>query len=98
MAGRATYTEADKAKVFVVLTTNEGNIKRTSRETGVPAAVIHNYLGLPEIVAARSAIESGSIGRPDLAILNYLGVEDRHQSRGVKNRRRTSLSHRGAGE
>ena len=48
-----------------------------AREAGVPAAVIHNFLGLPEIVAARAAIDAGAIGRPDLAILDYLGVEDR---------------------
>jgi predicted dehydrogenase len=44
---------------------------------GVPAAIIHNYLELPEVIALRSVIDEGAIGRPEVAILNYLGVEDR---------------------
>lgn len=43
MAGRTTYTEADKARVFVVLTANDGNIKRTARETGVPESTVRNF-------------------------------------------------------
>ena len=44
---------------------------------GVPAGVIHNYLALPEVVAVGSIIDEGAIGRPEIAILNYLGIEDR---------------------
>lgn len=40
---RATYTDADKAKVYVVLITNEGNVKRTARETGVPEATVRRW-------------------------------------------------------
>ena len=47
----------------------------------VPVALIHNYLWLPEILAARRAIEDGAIGVPEVAILNYLGVEDRPGNR-----------------
>lgn len=43
MAGRATYTEEDKARVFVVLAANDGNVKRTSRETGVPVGTIRSW-------------------------------------------------------
>lgn len=43
MAGRATYTEADKAKVYVVLSANDGNVKRTSRETGVPENTVRRW-------------------------------------------------------
>jgi len=43
VAGRATYTEADKAKVYVVLTANDGNVKRTSRETGVPENTVRRW-------------------------------------------------------
>lgn len=45
--------------------------------TGVPIAMIHNYLHLPEIVAAREAIAAGAIGEPEVALMNALGVEDR---------------------
>jgi predicted dehydrogenase len=72
-AGRAVVCE----KPIALAPADGARIAAASRETGVPAAVIHNYLGLPEIVAARVAIDAGAIGRPELAILNYLGVEDR---------------------
>lgn len=43
MAGRATYTEEDKARVFVALTANGGNIKRTSRETETPENTVRRW-------------------------------------------------------
>lgn len=43
MAGRSTYTEADRAKVFTVLAANDGNIKRTARETNVPENTVRRW-------------------------------------------------------
>jgi len=43
VARRATYTEQDKARVYVVLTANDGNVKRTSRETGVPENTVRRW-------------------------------------------------------
>jgi len=43
----------------------------------VPVAMIHNYLHLPEVIAACDAIAEGAIGPPEVAIVNALGVEDR---------------------
>lgn len=43
MAGRATYTEQDKVRVYVALTANGGNIKRTARECGVPETTVRNF-------------------------------------------------------
>lgn len=43
MASRATYTEADKAQVYVVLATNDGNVKRTARDTGVPENTVRRW-------------------------------------------------------
>lgn len=43
MAGRATYTETDKATVYVVLRANDGNVKRTARETGVPENTVRRW-------------------------------------------------------
>lgn len=40
---RATYTEADKAQAYVVLTTNDGNVKRTARDTGVPENTVRRW-------------------------------------------------------
>lgn len=43
MAKRAAYTEQDKARVYVVLTANEGNVKRTARETDVPENTVRRW-------------------------------------------------------
>lgn len=40
---RATYTDADKARVYVVLTTNEGNVKRTARDTNLPENTVRRW-------------------------------------------------------
>lgn len=40
---RTTYTETDKANVFVVLTANGGNLKRTAREFGIPVSTIRRW-------------------------------------------------------
>lgn len=43
MAGRATYTDDQKAAVYVALAANEGNVKRTARDTGVPISTIRRW-------------------------------------------------------
>lgn len=43
MAARREYTDEEKARVFVALTTNQGNIKRTARDTGLPISTIRNW-------------------------------------------------------
>jgi len=43
VAGRATYTDEQKASAYVVLASNEGNIKRTSRDTGVPISTLRSW-------------------------------------------------------
>jgi len=43
VAGRTTYSEQAKARIYVVLTANGGNIKRTARETGVPESTVRNF-------------------------------------------------------
>lgn len=40
MAERRKYTDADRARVYTSLTINQGNIKRSARETGVPIATV----------------------------------------------------------
>lgn len=73
MAGRTTYTEADKARVFVVLTANDGNIKRTARETGVPESTVRNFKrefesNPPSPEAVEKEIETGDYAG-DLEVL-----------------------------
>lgn len=43
MAGRTRYSDSDKARVANVLAMNDGNIKRTSRETGVPENTVRDW-------------------------------------------------------
>lgn len=64
MAGRTTYTEADEARVYVVLTANDGNVKRTSRETGVPESTVRNFkrkfeTNPPSPEAVETEVETG---------------------------------------
>jgi transposase-like protein len=43
MAGRSKYTEEDKARVFVLLQANDGNVKRTARESGLPENTVRRW-------------------------------------------------------
>lgn len=53
---RRVYTDRDRALVYTTLTANEGNVKRTSRETGIPIATVRDWKqkwekgGLPDTV------------------------------------------------
>ena len=44
MAGRSTYSDEDKGAVLAVLAANGGNIKRTSRETGVAEGTLRYWI------------------------------------------------------
>lgn len=64
MAGRTTYSEVDEARIYVVLTANDGNVKRTSRETGVPESTVRNFkrkfeTNPPSVEAVETEIEAG---------------------------------------
>lgn len=48
-----------------------------SARLGLPVGLVHNYLFLPEIELIGAIIEAGEIGQPEVAMLNYLGVDDR---------------------
>lgn len=65
MAGRATYTDEQKAQVYVTLAANEGNVKRTARDVGVPVSTIRRWRdewdrqeSLPSLPAVEEAIGS----------------------------------------
>ena len=45
-------------------------------EMGTTLAMVHNYVWLPEIQAARRVIDSGEIGEVRSVIVNFLGVVD----------------------
>jgi predicted dehydrogenase len=48
-----------------------------AREHGVTLATVHNYHFMPVYRDIKEVLESGEIGQPEIAMLNYLGVEDR---------------------
>lgn len=43
MAGRGTYSSEDKARAFVLLKANDGNLKRTARDMGVPPGTLRRW-------------------------------------------------------
>ena len=45
---KTTYSDADLARLYVVLTTNEGNVKRTARELNMPPSTVRRYKNLWE--------------------------------------------------
>lgn len=57
MAGRSKYSDSDRAKVLTALQLNDGNVKRTARETGMSTTTVRAWKsgwdteGIPEAVA-----------------------------------------------
>lgn len=73
LAGRAILCE----KPIALAPGDAAGLVELAASVDVPIAMIHNYLHLPEVVAARAAIAEGAIGAPEVALVNALGVEDR---------------------
>ena len=48
-----------------------------ARENGVVLATVHNYHYMPVYEDIKQVLDSGEIGSPEVAVMNYLGVEDR---------------------
>ena len=54
---RRVYTAENKATVFAALTANEGNVKRTTRETDIPEQTVRDWkklwarTGVPAVIA-----------------------------------------------
>jgi predicted dehydrogenase len=48
-----------------------------ARAGGVTLATVHNYHFMPVYRDIKDVIDSGEIGTPEVAVLDYLGVEDR---------------------
>lgn len=65
--GYRTYTDEDKASVFVALSVNEGNITRTSRDTGIPQSTVRDWKkeweaeGVPEELRAEAQEQATEI-------------------------------------
>src|SRR5215211_2419899 len=48
-----------------------------ARANGVTLGTVHNYHYMPVYRDIKDVLDSGEIGQPEVAVLNYLGVEDR---------------------
>jgi transposase-like protein len=61
---RRTYTDDDKGRVFLALTVNEGNVKRTARELSMPPSTVKKWKvewerhGVPEAIQEVAAQEA----------------------------------------
>lgn len=74
---RATYTDADKARAYVVLTANDGLVKRAARELGMPENTLRRWRdewekeGPPQLDEVDEAVTdylSGMISARDSAV------------------------------
>lgn len=68
-----------------------------ARDAGVTLATVHNYHFMPVYADIKQVLDSGEIGAPEVAILNYLGVEDRPGAAAYVPRWRHSSSESGGG-
>jgi predicted dehydrogenase len=68
-----------------------------ARANGVTLAVVHNYHFMPVYQSLKDVLDSGEIGEPEIAELNYLGVEDRPGAAAYIPRWRHSAADAGGG-
>jgi predicted dehydrogenase len=64
---------------------------------GVTLATVHNYHFMPVYRDIKDVLDSGEIGQPEIAVLNYLGVEDRPGAAAFVPRWRHSAADSGGG-
>ena len=65
MAGKSQYTDDNRNTVFIALAANDGNVKRTSRETGFPESTVRRWkkefeAHPPDPEAIKATVESGA--------------------------------------
>ena len=68
-----------------------------ARESGVTMATVHNYTFMPVYRAIKEILTGGEIGEPEVAILNFLGVEDRPGAAAYVPRWRHTTAEAGGG-
>jgi predicted dehydrogenase len=68
-----------------------------ARKRGVTLAAVHNYHFMPVYRDIKEVLDSGEIGQPEIAVLNYLGVEDRPGAAAYSPRWRHSAADSGGG-
>ena len=72
-------------------------IVEAARERGVTLATVHNYTFLPVYRALKRIVDGGEIGELGVAILNFLGVEDRLGAAHYRPRWRHDVAEAGGG-
>ena len=65
MAGRSKYTDDDRARVATALHINDGNIKRTARETGIPENTVRDWKRAWEKGGLPATVEQAQQGAVD---------------------------------
>src|SRR5215208_5175441 len=68
-----------------------------ARAVGVTLATVHNYHFMPVYRDIKEVLDSGEIGQPEIAVLNYLGVEDRPGAEAYSPRWRHRAADSGGG-
>jgi predicted dehydrogenase len=68
-----------------------------AQAAGVTFAMVHNYLYLPEVVAAQRVIDSGEIGEVRTVTIDFLGIVDVPGSAGYAPRWRHDAARAGGG-
>jgi predicted dehydrogenase len=68
-----------------------------ARENEVTLATVHNYHFMPVYRDIKEVLDSGEVGQPEIAVLNYLGVEDRPGAAAFSPRWRHSSVDSGGG-
>src|SRR5215212_2042297 len=68
-----------------------------TRTNGVTLATVHNYHFMPVYSDIKEVLDSGEIGQPEIAVLNYLGVEDRPGAEAYSPRWRHRAADSGGG-
>lgn len=68
-----------------------------ARRGGVVLATVHNYVFAPVYQAIKAVVDSGELGEVELAMLNFLGVEDRPGTEAYQPRWRHETAESGGG-
>lgn len=76
---RRLYTPEDKARVFAALTANEGNVKRTQRETDIPEQTVRDWKKAWERNGVPAVVESAILP----AINDSLGQLERVRNKAL---------------
>ena len=73
------------------------DIVEAARRRGVILATVHNYTFIPVYRALKRIVDGGEIGAPEVAILNFLSVEDRPGTADYRPRWRHDVTEAGGG-